>query len=39
LIDETNQALPRLVRQLLGDLLDEVRDLEGRVKAIDRQLT
>jgi transposase len=39
LLDETNQTLPRLVRQLVGHLLDEVRDLECRVKAIDRQLT
>jgi len=30
--------VPRLVRQLLRELLDEVRDLEGRIKVIDRQL-
>ena len=38
LLDDGNQALPRLLRQMLRQLLEELRDLEGRIKAIDQQL-
>jgi transposase len=38
LLEESNEMVPRLVRQLLRELLDEVRDLEGRIKVLDRQL-
>src|SRR5688572_8037989 len=38
LLDEANHALPGLLRQVLQQLLEEIRDLESRVKAIDHQL-
>ena len=38
LIDESNERLPQLVRQMLQQLMEEVRDLESRVTLVDRQL-
>ena len=38
LLDNANHALPGLLRQMLRQLLEEVRDLESRVKAIDHLL-
>jgi transposase len=38
LLDDAAQPLPPVLRQVLWQLLEEVRELEGRVKALDRQL-
>jgi transposase len=38
LLEDTNQVLPGLLRQMLRSLLEEVRHLESRVKALDQQL-
>ncbi|MGE0814738.1 MAG: IS110 family transposase, partial [Vicinamibacterales bacterium] len=37
-LDTAGHALPGLLRTLVQTLVDEVRDLEGRVAALDRQL-
>jgi transposase len=38
LLDDASQALPGLLRQTLGLLLEELRDLDTRLNALDRQL-
>lgn len=38
MLEDTDLALPDLVRHAVGDLLDEVRSLEARITTIDRQL-
>jgi transposase len=38
-LDDATRPLPAVLRQTVHALVDEVRDLEGRVAAIDRELT
>jgi transposase len=39
IVDDPARALPELLRQTITQLVEEVRTLEARVAAIDRQLT